>query len=159
MTLLETLTLTGSSVVSSTIPGTYKDLRLIVRNYLPASNGFNLQVRINGETGSKYSSTQTGAQLYDSAPFTETAWYIALQQNNTTSTGLSDVLIPDYANTTTRKTAMGNGIQNFETNPTTKISFFTYKYAFDSTSAITSLTFAATSGNLTSGSVLIYGVK
>lgn len=160
MTLLETLTLTGASVTSSTIPGTYKDLRLISRNYKPASNGAALNVRINGDTGSNYSSTQVGAQIYGTDTLTETAWNWNLQQNNTvTSTALGDMLIPDYANTTTRKTAIGNSFGDFETSPSTTVYFSTYRYAFDSTSAITSLTFLASTGNLTSGTVLIYGVK
>ncbi len=160
MTLIETITLSGASVTSSTIAGTYKDLRLISRNYKPANNGAALNVRINGDTGSNYSSTQVGAQIYGTDALTETAWNWNLQQNSTaTSTALGDMLIPDYANTTTRKTAIGNSFGEFETSPSTTVYFSTYRYAFDSTSAITSLTFLASTGNLTSGTVLIYGVN
>jgi len=160
MTLLETITLSGASVTSSAISGTYKDLRLIARNYKPATDGSALVVRINGDTGSNYTSTNVGPQIYGTNPFTETGWNFLLQQDNTaSSTALGDMLIPDYANTTTRKTATGNGFGDFETTPATNVYFSTYKYAFNSTSAITSLTFLASSGNLTSGEVLIYGVK
>ena len=159
MTLLETLTLTGASVTSSTIPGTYNDLKIISRNFKPASNGASLSIRINGDTGTKYSSTQVGAQLYDSAAFTESAWSLNLQQNSTTSTALGVMLISDYANAVTKKTATGNAFGEFETTPSTNVYFSTYRYAFNSTAAITSLTFFPGTGNFTSGSVLIYGVK
>ena len=159
MTLLDTLTLTGASVTSSTIAGTYNDLLLVSRNYKPANNGASLEVRVNGDTGTNYSSTQVGAQLYDVAPFNATGWSWNLQQNSTTSTALGVMLIPDYANATTKKTATGNAFGEFETTPSTNVYFSTYRYIFNSTSAITSLTFKPASGNFTSGSVLIYGVK
>jgi len=158
MTLLETLTLTGASVTSSTIAGTYNDLVIISRNYKPANNGSSLGVRINGDTGTNYSSTQVGAQLYDVAPFDATEWSFNLQQSSTTSTALGVMLISDYANATTRKTATGNAFGEFETNPSTRVYFSTYRYIWNSTSAITSLTFKS-GGNFTSGSILIYGVK
>ena len=160
MTLLQTISLSGASVTSSSIAGPYKDLRLIARNYKPATDGAALTVRINGDSGTNYTSTNVGPQIYGTNPFSETAWNLLLQQDNTaTSTALGDMLIPDYANATTRKTAMGNGFGDFETTPATNVYFSTYKYAYNSTSAITSLTFLASSGNLTSGEVLIYGVN
>ena len=119
-----------------------------------------LNIRINGNTNSDYSSTQVDAQINGTDPITETAWNWNLQQNNSaTSTALGDMLIPDYANTTTRKTAIGNAFGEFETSPSTTVYFSTYRYIFDSTSAIKSLTFLAGTGNLTSGTVLIYGVN
>jgi hypothetical protein len=159
MTLLETLTLSGASVTSSAIPGTYNDLRIISRNYRPANDGASLDIRINGDTGSNYSSTQVGAQIYGTNPFTETAWSWNLQQDNGSSTALGVMLISDYANAVTRKTAQGNAFGDFETTPATNVYYSTYRYAYNSTSAITSLTFKPSTGNFTSGSVLIYGVK
>jgi hypothetical protein len=159
MTLLETLTLSGTSVVSSSIAGTYKDLQIIVRNYKPTGNGAGLTIRFNGDTGTNYAATQTGAQAYD-ATFGETQLTIAAQQNDTTATGLSYVVIPDYANSVTWKLGTLYGLTNFETNPTTNYSFLTYKLAWQDTSAITSVTFRQDNGgSLNGGSALIYGVK
>jgi hypothetical protein len=159
MTLLETLTLSGTNVVSSSIPGTYKDLQIIVRNYKPTGNGAGLAIRFNGDTGTNYAATQTGAQAYD-ATFGETYLTIAAQQNSTTATGLSYVVIPDYANSVTWKLGTLYGLTNFETNPTTNYSLLTYRLAWQDTSAITSVTFRQDNGgSLNGGSALIYGVK
>jgi hypothetical protein len=44
MTLISTTTLTGSSILLSSIPQTHKDLQIIIRNFLPASD--NIQIRM-----------------------------------------------------------------------------------------------------------------
>ena len=54
MTLISTTTLTGSSVTLSSIPGTYKNLQLIVREPKPASDGASFYMRINGDTNTRY---------------------------------------------------------------------------------------------------------
>ena len=51
MTLLETITVSAtSSVTSATISGTYKDLKIYVKNYRPSNNGQDLFFRINGDS-------------------------------------------------------------------------------------------------------------
>jgi hypothetical protein len=160
MTLIETLTLSGASVTSSAISGSYQDLRIISRNYKPATDGAALLIRMNSDTGSNYSSTAVGAQIYGTNPIVETSWSWNLQQDNTvSSTAFGYLIIQDYANTVTRKTAIGNAFGEFETTPATNVYFSTYRYIYSSTSAITSLTFLAATGNMTSGEILIYGVK
>jgi hypothetical protein len=85
MTLIETLTLSGASVTSSAISGSYQDLRIISRNYKPATDGAALLIRMNSDTGSNYSSTAVGAQIYGTNPIVETSWSWNLQQDNTVS--------------------------------------------------------------------------
>ena len=45
MTLISTTTLTGASVTLSSIPQTYKNLQLVIRNFKPATDGQQIQMR------------------------------------------------------------------------------------------------------------------
>jgi hypothetical protein len=158
MTLLETLSLSGASVVSSTIPGTYKHLQLVIRNYRPANNGKHLFCRVNGDSNARYNNQNLMPQSYNVA-FSETEWIFAFGQNNTASTTSTGyVPIYDYANTTTWKVCYPQNVGNGDTTATNVTSNM-YKCYYNQTSAITSLTFLAETGNMTSGSVLIYGVS
>lgn len=157
-TLLETITLSGASVVSSTIPGSYNDLVLIIQNFRPANNGAHLQVRINSDSNTRYINQNFMPQTYN-VGFTETAWNILLGQSNNASTqSLGYVSIPSYSNTTTWKAAYSFGATNGDST-STNVTSNMYKSYYNQTNAITTLTFFADSGNMTSGSVLIYGVK
>ena len=98
MTLLETLTLSGATVTSSTISGSYVDLRIYVENFKPASDGQNMQMRINSDSNSRYSSTNFMPNISNSA-FTETEFNIALSQDSTVANGLSVVTLYRYAST------------------------------------------------------------
>ena len=157
-TLLETITLSGASVTSSTISGSYNDLVLIIQNFRPVNNGAHLQVRINSDSNTRYINQNFMPQTYN-VGFSETAWIILLGQNNNASTqSLGYVSIPSYSNTTTWKAAYSFGATNGDTT-STNVTSNMYKSYYNQTGAITSLTFLADSGNMTSGSVLIYGVK
>lgn len=158
MTLLETLTLSGSSVVSSTIPGSYVHLQLVIRNFRPVNNGAHLHCRINGNTSANYINQNLMGQSYNVA-FSETQWIFAFGQNNTANTySTGYVPIYDYANTTTWKSCYPQLAANGDTTAA-NVSSNMYKNYYNQTGAITSLTFYAETGNMTSGSVLIYGVK
>jgi hypothetical protein len=154
MTLLETLTFSGASVTSSSIAGTYKNLEIIVRNFKPASDS-RLNFRLNSDTGTNYE-VVTGNNE-DQVPSNSDKGIFGDVQDNTTATGLLQAFIPDYANTTTVKLVLSYGIfNNFST-----ATFQMNRYAnfYDSTSAITTITFYPNTGNFTSGEALIYGVK
>lgn len=157
MTLLETLTLSGASVTSSTISGAYVDLVIYVENFKPTTDDRNLQMRVNGDSNARYSSTNFNSNSSNQT-FGETEWNIALSQDNAAAEGLSVVNLYRYASTGIWK--MGNSLM-FGNNATTNTNFdfTTYKYAYNQTGAITSLFFRASSGNMTSGTVYIYGVK
>jgi len=157
MTLLETLTLSGASVVSSSISQSYVNLEVIVVAYRPASNGANLFIRINGLSSSSYSNTSVGAQVYNGT-FTETEWVACLQQNSGVSNGLANFTIPGYTNSTSWKWAMMNSISNFDGN-IANVSFQTYRSISNISAAVSTLTFLPSTGNFTSGTVYIYGVK
>ena len=157
MTLITSGTLSGASVVLSSIPATYKDLKLIVRNYLPASDGQAMAVRVNNDSNANryaYPGTNGG----NGNAFGATFWNPFGGADNATSQGLLQLEIFDYANTTTWKAARAWGL---ETNATTTTQFnyvSAYFCAYNQTAAITSLTLLPTSGNFTSGDYLLYGI-
>ena len=77
MDLLSTTTLTGASVTLSSIPQTYKNLQLVVRNFLPASDAKYLTVRVNADSGTRYRvirSNMTANGGDDELTFNSTWW-------------------------------------------------------------------------------------
>jgi hypothetical protein len=159
MTLISTTSLTGASVTLSSIPQTYVDLRIYIKNFKPAS-GSNINCRVNGLSTSIYRGNQEYSEAgADNRGATNTSWEIhARNQNSTTAEGLADYVIPDYTNATTWKYVSGRMISN---NPTTatNYNFATFFAPVRQIAAITQLEFFPASGNFTSGTILLYGVK
>jgi hypothetical protein len=154
MTLIETLTFSGASVTSSTIPGTYKNLEIIVRNFKPASDS-RLNFRLNSDTGTNYEIVTGNNE--DQVPSNGDKGIFGDVNDNTNATGLLQAFIPDYANTTTVKLVLSYGI--FNNFSAANFQMNRYANFYDSTSAITTITFYPNTGNFTSGTALIYGVN
>jgi hypothetical protein len=158
MTLIETLALSGSSVTSSTIAGTYTNLYVVMKNWY-SNNGSAASMRINGDTGSNYfhyyirndNGTVSGA-----APTTGAD--IALSGASGTATtykelSYAEFTIPRYSDTNYKAIFMNTYFGGI-------YKYFAVRYAlWDSTSAITSLTFKCDGGTFSGGNVYIYGVK
>jgi hypothetical protein len=158
MTLLETLTLSGASVTSSSIAGTYKNLYLVVKNLKPANDGDGCYIRLNSDSGANRYLTAAASASQTGNAFTGDWMNIAVGTDNTTSTGLSVATIYDYANTTTWKMMITDSLQNTAADPT-QVNYRRYAGFYNQTGAITTLQFLPDSGNFTSGSILIYGVN
>jgi hypothetical protein len=160
MTLLNTggTTLTGASVTISSIPATYNDLKIIVRNFRPATDGSACQVRINGDgASSRHKTTNTVSE--DSSNFNSEAINISRSSDNGTSNSLIAATIYDYANTTTWKILQTHAaITPNSTTPANINTVFNHGY-YNQTTAISSLEFRCDAGNFTSGTVFVYGVK
>jgi len=155
MTLLETLSFSGASVTSSTISGSYKNLQIIVRNFLPATDNVYLLMRMNGNTSGVYKEYK--AFTVSNNPPTDTYHIVAEQQDNAVSQQHGRINVYDYANTVSWKIMDWASVGNNATT-TSNVNFTGTWGIFASTSAVTSVTFFTNSGNLTSGSALIYGV-
>lgn len=101
-------TTTGSgSITFSSIPSTYTDLILIVKNST-ASTGVNNSIRVNGDSGANYSSTQ----VYGASGGLGSLRTSSTSQSWGGIGGADSVTIiqfMNYSNTTTYKTWMGNG--------------------------------------------------
>jgi len=157
MTLLETLTLSGASVTSSSIAGTYKNLALFVVNYKPANDGEELQMRINSDSNANRYHYSTNTSTINTA-FAFSSMRISVGNDNSTATGLVYAELYDYANTATWKTCMSQSLSN-SASDATQLNYQIIWSAYNQTGAITTLTFLPQNGNFTSGSVLIYGVS
>jgi hypothetical protein len=161
MTLISTTTMTGASVTISSIPATYNDLQIIVQAFKPATDSQAFSMRVNGDSGAnRYKGDLSWSDAGgDGITFDSNKWSVDVRgTDNTTATGLYYFTIPNYANTTTWKIITGLGFsQNYTT--TTNFNHGTFRSVYNQTAAISSLTFFPNSGNFTSGTILLYGVK
>jgi hypothetical protein len=149
-------TLTGASVSITSIPTTYVNLLVIVRNFKPASDGQELNLQFNSDTGTNYSSVvANGTNLT-----VNTIWMrITDAADDTVANGSAATTIYDYANTTTVRIANGLYWGNSD-GSTSNFHYRQYGGIYKSTgTAITSIQFKSSSGNFTSGTVFVYGVK
>jgi len=165
MTLINSggTTLTGASVLVSSIPATYKHLCVIIRNFIPATDNAYLNVRYNDDSTANrhrgnwgyFSTAADGATGYT---FDSTSSRIASNNDNAVGSGLIQAWFFDYANTTTWKS---HSFQSLGTDATTTTSFNILSAVgqYNQTGAISSLRFLANTGNLTSGTVFVYGVS
>lgn len=157
MTLISTTTLSGASITLSSIPQTYKTLVMYIRNYQPATDGQLLRFRYNGDAGaSRYGTNDLGVST--TGTYNGTSMYAQIEQDNTTATGFSHITIYDYTNTTTWKYANVFCVSNNSTTATNP-QLGSYWAIYNQTGAISSITLFANSGNLTAGTVLLYGVS
>jgi hypothetical protein len=155
MTLISTTAMTGASITLSSIPQTYKNLNLIIRNPLPATDNVILSMRFNGDSGNNYAYADTTNTTDQSDPHSGCILHIG--QDNAVAEGMLDVRISDYTNAVSVKTVNSLSVVNNATN-TGNWNITGYNCVWDNTAAITSITLHYQSGNITSGSVLLYGV-
>ena len=159
MTLINTggTALTGASVTISSIPSGYVDLKLIIRQWRPANTGDALYMRINGDsTASRHAESGTfGTGL--NANFGDTRVLIAQESTNGASESLINVELFDYSNTVTRKMGRSQAITTNATSSSFNRWFGHWYYR--QTDAITSLELSCMTGNFTSGTAYLYGVK
>jgi hypothetical protein len=153
MTLLSTTTLSTGTTTISTISASYTDLRVYIVNFIPSVDDGACLMRINSDTGSKYF---TQSALGSGSVASATSISVIAGVDNVTTNGLSILNIPFYANTTGVKSINGTGAALNSNNTDLRTNFSSFGY--NSTSAISSLTFFVSSGTM-SGTVYVYGVK
>jgi hypothetical protein len=160
MTLINTggTTLSGSSTTISSIPSTYKNLQIVVRNFQPSSNGQGFRIRFNADSNSRYQtmtlSQATGTEL----SFNQTLIEFSGGQNSSNTTSLQIINVYDYANTSTWKHCEQNSIVAHETTAT-NLRFNKTFGAYNQTVAIDSVNFTVGTGTFTAGTVFVYGVN
>ena len=158
MTLISTTTLTGASVALTSIPSTYVHLQVIIRDFLPANDGAELRMRINNNTTVNRTRTFQWSDAAGTQTFNDDFWEIGPSADNAVTQNLTILDIYDYANTVTWKYGTSQTINVNQTTNTSVNPRFTHNI-FNQTGAIDRLDFFCNSGNLTSGTVLLYGVK
>ena len=158
MTLLSTTSASGSSFTISTIDQTYKDLVIYGRG-LYASAQLEMSLRLNGDSGSNYAFSFFGAAgetAYanwsgggTSAKFT---W---IDDNSSYNQRTNfNLIIPRYVESGTRYiSGVSYAYKDANTLPTVNTS------VYNSSTAVSSITFLLPSGSFTAGTIYIYGVK
>jgi hypothetical protein len=157
MTLLSTTTLSGATTTISGISGSYNILYGVIFGVTNATSNGVFRLAPNGNTGI----TQSVAVGRNGGTDTRTDSYMFFVQpsfpiDRTLTTNAWEFTIVNYASTTSIKpinTFGGYIDMNANPHPVTRFGFV------QTTSAIDSLVFSNDSGNLSTGTVLLYGVK
>ena len=162
MTLISTTNLTGTSVTLSSIPQTYKNLQLVLRDFYPANSGVSLFVRINADTGANYQVIKARSSA----------------SSNANATAQTLISLNDNSNDSWNSDVNNHGVFNFydytqafrqvfnclfiyddSSGPTPVTVGITGAYLPSTSAAITSLVIGAVSGNFGGGTALLYGVS
>lgn len=153
MTLISTTSLTGASVALTSIPQTYVHLQLIVLNYKSATASQMLNLRFNQDSTANNHALSTGA-FQGSFSFNQTSSQISKADNPATSQGQIVIDIFNYTNATIRKKGMVYGIGESAADENANFCI-----AYKPTTAISSFSLFPDTGNFSTGTVLLYGVK
>jgi hypothetical protein len=157
MTLLSTTTLSGASVTISSIDQTYTNLQIFIYGVTNASGNGTFRCAPNANTGiTNFQMTETLAAVNGS-----TGDYLMLATGNvasfTSNNNVYSVTIDNYSSTASRKSYRISG--GYVRTDGSSILPITGGGFINTTTAISSLVFSNTGGNLSTGTVLIYGVK
>jgi hypothetical protein len=156
MTELASGSLSGTSVTISSIPTTYRDLRLVIRDFVPSVDNDFLYGRVNGSSSAVYARPTTYTTT--SVPYNDSEFYFTGQgMDNSVSNGLIIWDFFDYANTSTFKFGQG-WYSVINATATTRLNMGGVSFAYGDTVAITSITMLILSGSM-SGNYVLYGVK
>lgn len=156
MTLLSTTTLSGATVTISSISQSYNSLFLVITGVTNATGDGLFRIAPNGST-STTTTTQINPSTYAYSLFNND--YLRLSAGfsllRTNANNAWSVQIDNYTSTTSYKPILmyGNG-ETTSAGPA-KSGFGNYQ----SNTAITSLVFSNSGGNLSTGTVLLYGVS
>jgi hypothetical protein len=156
-TLLSTTTLSGASTTVSSISGSYNSLYVVIYGVTNASTNNMFYCYANGNTTIAFNAGTTS-----SIAFSSNDWIIPLTGDQgahplrTDSNNIYTLEIDAYASTASVKSYNSRGF--FTTSGTTGRGIV-MGGGIRTTSAITSLTFISAGGNLSTGTVLIYGVN
>ena len=150
--------LRDASVTISGISQSYKSLVGYIRLPLPANDGAALRLRPNNVSTTSYFNQFEGTGFTGQAADATEVRYAPNSDNGTTNAFITFEIF-DYADTTHYKMISALALTNNQTTPATEINIRnTVAYLYDN-SAISSLVVFFDSGNMTSGTLLLYGVS
>jgi hypothetical protein len=162
MTLLSTTTLTGATTTISGIVGGYKSLIAYIYGVTNATADGTFRIAPNGNTGITYQTGHYGDAAANNDTFATAIGYLnavysPYQINRTVSTNFWKLEIPQYTDAVNYKTYFMYG--QFRKGTGASDAWIQLNGAIITTSAITSLVFSNSGGNLSTGTVLLYGVN
>jgi hypothetical protein len=162
MTLINTggTSMSGSSVTISSIPDTYNYLKLIILGVKSNTDNFGVGLRPNGDSNTNRFLTLSTISTENTAYSVDaTSWGTTAGGDSGTSNTIVVIDIYGYANTTTWKYGLGYHLQNYH-GDAAKINMAFRQFAYNQTSAITSITLIETAGgSFNAGTAYLYGVK
>jgi len=162
MTLLSTTTLSGASTTISNISQGYTHLDIFIDQFKPATDADTLLMRFNANaTANRHKRWSTNSTLNGGGGtnnFDATDSSITGAVDNSVATNFVRLFIPYYTSTTVWRLANFWSV-TVDSGVNTSFNSFNGVVVYNQTSAITSLLFKPESGNFTSGTVYIYGVK
>jgi hypothetical protein len=158
MTLINTggTTLTGASISFTSIPSTYKNLQLVIRNYKPANDNASLVLTYNGDTTSVY--YDSDSDNVTNANANQSGITCGINNDNAVAQGLTITNIYDYANAVSYKVAESLSFGNNSTT-TTNFNLYHCNALWKNTAAINRVDINPNTGNFTSGTAFLYGVS
>lgn len=158
MTLLSTTSLSGATTTISSISQAYNSLFFVMYGVTAAGNG-NMRVQPNGSSststmvharGESAAGSSTAQSIATNLDFSTVGW------DGTNSDNVVSVRIDNYTSSSNFKSVNMFGSYR---NSSGNTSVFVSGGAIVSNTAITSLVFSQAGGNLSAGTVLLYGVK
>lgn len=156
MTLISSTSLSGVSTTLSSIPGTYKNLKLVIKNY-SVSSGTRTRFRLNEDTGSSYYNW-TYATAIDTSDSASTYFFeMARDMVSGSSVNQFSFEFIEYSSDANIKL-----FQGFAINETASALVRNNNVVggYINSSAINSITIYTDDGSTThSGTALLYGVK
>jgi hypothetical protein len=157
MTLLSTTSLTGATTTISSIDQTYVNLVIFISGVTNATADGIFRIAPNGSTN--ISTGARSSNLTFTGSFQNDYWQLTDTGNSPTRTNASNnyaLTINNYASTTRPKPISHCGGYISGTYGETTAASAGY---INTTSAISSLVISNSGGNLSTGTVLVYGVK
>ena len=158
MTELASGTLSGSSINLTSINQGYRDLRLVISQYQPVTDDVGLNVRFNGTTSMVYANMNAWELFNRDFSSYQDYFYICTGQDNAGTSRSSIIFnVYEYANANVWKNCQSMSVTDnatsWEFNMTRTVQIF------GNNAAITSILLYPNSGNFSSGTYTLYGVK
>ena len=161
MTSIASGSLSGGSLVLSSIAGTYKDLRLILRNpYLSAASSF--KITVNSVTSYDWLQIVSGATSGATIQYETQLGATNINTSyNSPSTSSTDAMFVcnffDYTNTTANKIINPQFVYKKNTGGAREMA--QTSGVANTTAAITSITLTLGTGTFSGGTYILYGVN
>jgi hypothetical protein len=159
MTLLATLSLTGSSVTSSSFSSAYKQLFIFYKGVY-GSTAADLQIRFNSDTGSNYYlrrifafSTSVATEQAQSQTLLKTGGVDTSSTAKNTTNGFVTLMNPSDTD------FVFGTVQHYRNNGGTDIESAMNVFLYDNSAAITTVTLLIGSGTFSGGTAYVYGVN
>lgn len=162
MTLISTTTLTGATIDLTSIPQTYKNLQLVLRDFYPSTSGTIFRIRFNSDTNTNYGWAKMRSLSSSIAQNNNIAQIdISDGIDGQTNTAQNSTLVMDILDyTAAQDHVFRTAVTYYTTNATPETVYVDINgvYRPSTAAAITSINIFAGSGNI-NGTALLYGVK